>query len=320
MAKRPSPRPAASASIWPASASSARLPDHRAPATSTIRNTHVRARVAVSRPREREAAVDRCESPSIERIVAGSAPKSSRLEPARGRGQLALSDLVEQRLVADLENARRLGAIPVHLLEHALERRALGVPRPPARDLGQALDERARGRGRIGLTVSRAGGERREGPPAAGEHHHAAHDVLQLADVAGPRVFGQVVEGFRRQLLLLPVPGVETDQELRGQRQDLLPPLPQRRDAKIYDVDAVVEVLTELALGHRALEVAVRGGDDPGVDRDRAVTADPTKGEILEDMQKLRLPAARRARRSRPGRWCRRARTRTVRAYAGTRP
>src|SRR5262245_28881844 len=114
MAKRPSPRPAASASIWPASANSARLPDHRAPATSTIRNTHVRARVAVSRPREREAAVDRCESPSIERIVAGSPPelvmqwigsRSARLEPARGRGQLALGDLVEQRLVADLEDA-----------------------------------------------------------------------------------------------------------------------------------------------------------------------------------------------------------------------
>src|SRR5262245_1100229 len=61
--------------MWPASARSARLPDHRAPATSPIRHPHVRAKVAVSRPREREAAVDRCESPSIERIVAGSAPE-----------------------------------------------------------------------------------------------------------------------------------------------------------------------------------------------------------------------------------------------------
>src|SRR6266850_4569274 len=131
--------------MWPASARSARLPDHRAPAISTITNPHVRARVAVSRPREREAAVARCESPSIGRIVAGSAPEpamhrdrkvSGHLGSARGRGEAALGDLVEQRLVADLENPRGLGAIPAHLLEDALERGPLGLPRAAAGDLG----------------------------------------------------------------------------------------------------------------------------------------------------------------------------------------
>jgi hypothetical protein len=115
------------------------------------------------------------------------------------------------------------------------------------------------------------------------------YDVLQLADVAGPWVFGQVDESLRRKLLLPPVPGVEAGQELAGQRQDLLPPFPQRRDAEIHDVDAVIEVFAELAPGHRALEVAVGGGDDPGVDRDRAVTANAGEAEILEDVQQLRL-------------------------------
>src|SRR5215471_1704170 len=72
MAKSASARPPASASMWPASAMSARLPDQSAPITSTTRNPHVSARVAVRRPREREAAVCRWECASIERIVAGS--------------------------------------------------------------------------------------------------------------------------------------------------------------------------------------------------------------------------------------------------------
>src|SRR5437899_10780313 len=72
MANSASPSPPASASMWPASARSARLPDQSAPATSTTRNPPVSARVAVSRPRERAAAVCRCGCAFIERIVAGS--------------------------------------------------------------------------------------------------------------------------------------------------------------------------------------------------------------------------------------------------------
>src|SRR5262249_35710737 len=117
----------------------------------------------------------------------------------------------------------------------------------------------------------------------------AADDVLQLANVAGPWVFGQVDEGLRRKLLLLPISGVEASQELGGQRQDLLPPVPQRRDAELHDIDAVIEVFAELAPDHRALEVAVGGGNHPGVDRDRAVSANAGEAEILEDVQKLRL-------------------------------
>src|SRR5213594_3301097 len=72
MANSASPSPPVSASMWPASARSARLPDQSAPATSTTRNPHVSARVTVRRPRERAAAVCRCGRASIERIVAGS--------------------------------------------------------------------------------------------------------------------------------------------------------------------------------------------------------------------------------------------------------
>src|SRR5882724_1744015 len=58
----------------------------------------------------------------------------------------------------------------------------------------------------------------------------------------------------------------------------------------------MIEVLAELAPGHRALQVAVRGGDHPGVDRDRAVAAHTRKAEILEDVQELRLQGQRQLR------------------------
>src|SRR5216683_8140114 len=66
----------------------------------------------------------------------------------RGWLQPALADLVEQRLVADLENARGLGAIPPHVLEHFLKGFALGFSGAAPRDLPQALgDQRPRRRG-----------------------------------------------------------------------------------------------------------------------------------------------------------------------------
>src|SRR5258705_2818803 len=54
----------------------------------------------------------------------------ARPSAANRRSQAALGDLLEQRLVADLENARGLGAVPAHAIEHFEERLALGVSRP----------------------------------------------------------------------------------------------------------------------------------------------------------------------------------------------
>src|SRR3989442_14796723 len=66
----------------------------------------------------------------------------------RGWLQPALADLVQQRLVADLEDARGLGAIPPHVLEHFLKGFALGFSSAAPRDLPQALgDQRPRRRG-----------------------------------------------------------------------------------------------------------------------------------------------------------------------------
>src|SRR5258708_36322001 len=49
--------------------------------------------------------------------------------------EAALDDLVEQRLVADLEQASRLRAVPMHAVEHFLDGDALGVTGGLTRDL-----------------------------------------------------------------------------------------------------------------------------------------------------------------------------------------
>src|SRR5688572_32063396 len=54
--------------------------------------------------------------------------------------QPALHDLVEERLVADLQQPGRLRPVPVHAVEHFLDGDALGVPRGLASDVLQADD------------------------------------------------------------------------------------------------------------------------------------------------------------------------------------
>ena len=41
----------------------------------------------------------------------------------------------------------------------------------------------------------------------------------------------------------------------------------QRRDVDRYNVDAVVEVLAKFLLSDKAFQVAVGGGDNPGLNR-----------------------------------------------------
>ena len=68
-----------------------------------------------------------------------------------------------------------------------------------------------------------------------------------------------------------------------------LGPLAQRRQRDREDVEPVVEILAELALGDQRLEVAVRGRDDPHVDLDGLAAADPLELALLQHAQQLDL-------------------------------
>ena len=69
---------------------------------------------------------------------------------------------------------------------------------------------------------------------------------------------------------------VEAPAELLDERGDLLPPLAQRRNPDLDDVEPVVQVLAELVRAHRALEIAVGRRNQPHV---RSMIFSPPKRE-----------------------------------------
>src|SRR5215212_6633782 len=133
-------------------------------------------------------------------------------------------------------------------------------------------------RQRLGLDVVRAF-----------ERDGALYRVLQLSDVAGPRVeFEQFLRalgdaeraaGLRAELL----------NEVIDQLGYVLAPLAQGREFDGYDRDAVEQVFAETPLLDHRGEVAVRGGDDARVYRSLLVRADGANLPLLKDAQELDL-------------------------------
>ena len=78
---------------------------------------------------------------------------------------------------------------------------------------------------------------------------------------------------------------VQLGQELLGQQLDVVAPLAQRRQLDREDVQAVVQVLAQLARRDRLLDAAAGGGDDAHVDLDRLGPADPGDRGRLEHAQ-----------------------------------
>src|SRR2546427_5201274 len=209
--------------------------------------------------------------------------------PRGRRFELALRNLVEQRLVADLQDAGRFGAVPVNALEDFCKRLALCFLRAASGDVPQALGAWRIAAWERGDHLLPARHEVREDLLAVLEHDDSPDHVFQLADVAVPRVLEESGDRCRRQLLVPAVLLVERRQEARREDEDLLFALTQRRDTNLHDVEAIVEVLPELTTGKRLLEVAIGRGHDPDVDVDHAVASDPGEAEVLKDMQELRL-------------------------------
>src|SRR5262245_4848888 len=139
------------------------------------------------------------------------------------------------------------------------------------------------------MSVPIAGDQSVEGLLAVAQHHHAPDDVLELADVARPRVRGEAGERLGRDLLLPAVLRVESGEEQLDEARDLLAPLAQRRNLELHDVEPVVEVFTELTERHLALQVSIGGRDHARVDLDHRVAAHAGEAEILEHVQELGL-------------------------------
>ena len=99
------------------------------------------------------------------------------------------------------------------------------------------------------------------------EDEDALDDVAELADVAGPVVGLELVDGgvgdFDAGAAVLLT---ELGEELAGEERDVLFAVAQGRDVEGDDVEAVEEVFAEVAAGDLLFEVFVGGGDDADVD------------------------------------------------------
>ena len=125
----------------------------------------------------------------------------------------------------------------------------------------------------VGLV--RAEGDRRLADPRAiGQRHGVRDDAGQLGQVARPIVIQQALPGLRGKApgglpRLDALCGQGLLQVVFHQRLEVLPTLAQGRDPKGGDVQQVVEAAIETAFGHRRLQVAGGGSDQPHIRRRR---------------------------------------------------
>ena len=82
---------------------------------------------------------------------------------------------------------------------------------------------------------------------------------------------------------------VDRSQEVVGEQRDVLAPLAQRRQRNRDDVQAVIQVLAELAFGDELLEIALGAGDGAHVHRHRSRAAHALDDAVLQHAQQLHL-------------------------------
>src|SRR5215831_14905828 len=155
--------------------------------------------------------------------------------------QPALADLLEERLVADIEQAGGALAVPLGAVQRAVDRLALRLLRRAAADLLERQLARARRQ-----LVDHAGEPVRTAPHAVAgqqlledrllalQHHDALDQVLELTDVARE---GIAVERARQRAARLAqrlgVAHREAPQEGVDEQRNVLAPLAQRRDVDV---------------------------------------------------------------------------------------
>ena len=122
------------------------------------------------------------------------------------------------------------------------------------------------------------------------EDEDALDDVAELADVAGPVVGLELVDGgvgdFDAGAAVLLA---ELGEEFAREERDVLFAVAQGRDVEGDDVEAVEEVFAEVAAGDLLFEVFVGGGDDADVDVRGCGGADGVEALLVESAEDFGL-------------------------------
>src|SRR5688572_13945232 len=189
-----------------------------------------------------------------------------------------LLQLVAEGAEGHLEELGGLGVVAAGHVEGLLQEADLDVGHGLVEVHAVLVEGAGRGGGRGEEVGGRPGGLEQvlDGDDVAvGQGDGALDGVLELADVAGPgvahhRVLHGGLEALAGALHVLAVAG----EEVLGEQGDVVPPLAQRRHVHGDHVEAVEEVLAELALPDGLLEILVGRGDEADVDAPRLHVAD----------------------------------------------
>src|SRR5918994_7691485 len=128
------------------------------------------------------------------------------------------------------------------------------------------------------------------GLPAA-QDERTLQDVAHFTDVAWPRIGKKALEDLtrerRRPLRQL---GPKIAHQAGDQRQAVVTgSVPKRRHRERHYAQAIVQIFPKAACLHLLLQVLVRGGHKPDVDRDLTGSAEPAERFGLENLEELGL-------------------------------
>src|SRR5262245_7322526 len=189
-------------------------------------------------------------------------------------------------------NAQRpFAARPTDL--HGMGHGVLGTQHRRSADRGARVDRGWRRRDRRAEALDVGGDLRQLGHRQLrpiGQHHGTEYGVLELAHVAGPGVAGEQLHrllghaGHAPALL-----GGKAGEEVHGQLRHIVEAVAQRRHPDREDVEAIVEVLAELAVLDQLDHVAVGGRDQAKIDLLRLLGTYRIDLAILQGAQQLDL-------------------------------
>ena len=121
------------------------------------------------------------------------------------------------------------------------------------------------------------------------QHEAALDAVLQFAHVAGPRMRARRCKRSGGKMLARPVLAIHPVEKDLRQQFDVLPPLPQRRQAQHEHGQPKIEILAQPAVAHERFRGLVRGGHDADVHENLLAPADPNEAARFEHAQQLCL-------------------------------
>src|SRR6266496_183525 len=123
-----------------------------------------------------------------------------------------------------------------------------------------------------------------------GKNQSSLDDVLELPNVAGPRVADEPFRRRRRDALypFTEIAGISR-KEKHSELRNIGTTLTQRGHFKRENVQSVIEIRAETAGANRLLKISICSGDDPHVNTHRTAATDRLELAFLQNAQQLNL-------------------------------